>query len=61
MSGSSRGGKLYGLMASGQTVPNEIVNDIIAEAMVRTAGGADVILYMYTYLQKKYTIKPAKF
>ena len=37
MSGSNRGAQLYKLMSSGEAVPNEIVNDIIAEAMVRKA------------------------
>jgi len=39
MSGSSRGGKLYQLMSSGQPVPDEIVTDILAEAMCRKAAG----------------------
>lgn len=39
MSGSSRGTKLYQLMSSGQPVPDEIVTDILAEAMCRKAGG----------------------
>lgn len=39
MSGSSRGGKLYQLMSSGQPVPDEIVTDILAEAMCRKAPG----------------------
>ena len=37
MSGTKRGGQLYKLMASGESVPNEIVDDILAEAMVRKA------------------------
>jgi len=40
MSGSSRGLKLYQLMASGGSVPNEIVTDILGEAMLRKASGA---------------------
>ena len=43
MSGSSRGGKLYQLMSSGQPVPDEIVTDILAEAMCRKASGNKVI------------------
>ena len=43
MSGSSRGGKLYQLMSSGQPVPDAIVTDIIAEAMCKKAGGNKVI------------------
>lgn len=37
MSGTNRGMQLYKLMASGENVPNEIVDDILAEAMVRKA------------------------
>jgi len=40
MSGSDRGTKLYMLMSSGGAVPNEIVNDIIAEAMCKKAASA---------------------
>ena len=42
MSGSSRGGKLYALMSAGNPVPDEIVTDIIGEAMVKKAGGVKV-------------------
>ena len=42
MSGSARGAKLYQLMSSGEAVPNEIVTDILAEAMIRKAGGSKV-------------------
>ncbi len=34
MSGTNRGGQLYKLMSSGETVPNSIIDDLIAEAMV---------------------------
>ena len=44
MSGSQRGGNLYKLMANGDAVPNGIVNDVIAEAMVKSADGNDVII-----------------
>jgi len=44
MSGSQRGGNLYKLMANGDTVPNGIVNDVIAEAMVKSADGNDAFL-----------------
>jgi len=44
MSGSQRGGNLYKLMANGDTVPNGIVNDVIAEAMVKSADGNDGFL-----------------
>jgi len=40
MSGSSRGGKLYALMSSGTPVPDEIVTDILGEAMVKKASGS---------------------
>ena len=43
MSGSSRGGKLYALMSAGNPVPDEIVTDIIGEAMVKKAGGTKVL------------------
>lgn len=39
MSGSNRGAQLYKIMSAGNPVPNEIVNDIIADAMVRKAAG----------------------
>ena len=42
MSGSARGAKLYQLMSSGEAVPNEIVTDILAEAMIRKSGGSKV-------------------
>ena len=45
MSGSQRGGNLYKLMANGDAVPNGIVNDVIAEAMVKSADGNDVITF----------------
>jgi len=44
MSGSQRGGNLYKLMANGEAVPNGIVNDVIAEAMVKSAAGSDGFL-----------------
>ena len=47
MSGSQRGGNLYKLMANGDAVPNGIVNDVIAEAMVKSAAGCDVIIFLY--------------
>ena len=49
MSGSQRGGNLYKLMSTGEPVPNGIVNDLIAEAMVKFADGNDVCSkYRYT-------------
>ena len=51
MSGSQRGGNLYKLMSTGEPVPNGIVNDLIAEAMVKFADGNDVCSrYRYTYI-----------
>jgi len=35
MSGSKRGQQLYRLMSEGQPVPNVVVNDLLAEAMVQ--------------------------
>jgi len=37
MSGSKRGQQLYMLMANGQNVPNEIVDDLLGEAMLAKA------------------------
>ena len=48
MSGSSRGDILYSKISSGERVSNEIVDDLIGEAMMWTAGGSDVsFCYMY--------------
>lgn len=44
MSGTNRGMQLYKLMASGETVPNEIVDDILAEAMVRKADSKGFLI-----------------
>ena len=44
MSGSQRGSQLYRLMSNGETVPNGIVNDLIAESMIKSAEGNDVII-----------------
>ena len=46
MSGSQRGSQVYRLMSSGETVPNGIVNDLIAESMVKSADGNDVIIIL---------------
>ena len=35
MSGTARGRQLYQLMSNGEAVPNEIVDDLLAEAMVQ--------------------------
>merc|ERR1712141_680742 len=37
MTGSPRGRKLYAIMADGGAVPNEVINDLLAEAMVKKA------------------------
>ena len=62
MSGSQRGGNLYKLMSTGEPVPNGIVNDLIAEAMVKFADGNDVCsIYHNKYIvnqhQKHYDFK----
>ena len=44
MSGSQRGTQLYRLMSNGETAPNGIVNDLIAESMVKSAEGNGVII-----------------
>jgi len=44
MSGTKRGSQLYKLMASGESVPNEIVDDILAEAMVRKADSTGFLV-----------------
>ena len=42
LSGSSRSDTLYEMILNGEAVPDEIVNDLIGEAMMWTAGGSDV-------------------
>ena len=42
MSGSQRGMNLYKVLSSGEAAPNEIVDDLIAEAMIRAAGQSNV-------------------
>lgn len=56
MSGSQRGGNLYKLMANGEAVPNGIVNDVIAEAMVKSAAGNDVIIFSYKSFKKEISL-----
>ena len=41
-SGSYRGDTLYNTISSGERVSNEIVDELIGEAMMWTAGGSDV-------------------
>ena len=38
MSGTPRGRQLYQLMANGQAVPNAVVDDLLAEAMVKKSS-----------------------
>ena len=40
-------------MANGEAVPNGIVNDVIAEAMVKSAAGSDVIVLSYRSFMKQ--------
>ena len=47
MSGSYRGDWLYNMMANGERVPNEVVNDILAEVMTLLVDGADVTINKY--------------
>ena len=42
MSGSYRGDTLYSKISTGERVSNEVVDDLIGEAMMWTAGGSDV-------------------
>jgi len=44
MSGSARGRQLYQMMANGEAVPNEVVNDLLAEAMVKKAESKGFIV-----------------
>ena len=44
MSGSYRGDWLYNMMSNGDTVPNEVVNDILADVMILLVEGSDVIV-----------------
>merc|ERR1712198_289838 len=44
MSGSKRGQQLYMLMANGQNVPNEIVDDLLGEAMLAKADSKGFLI-----------------
>merc|ERR1739848_984089 len=44
MSGSPRGRAIYALMADGKPVPNENVNDLLAEAMVKKASSKGFLI-----------------
>ena len=47
MSGSYRGDWLYNMMSNGDTVPNEVVNDMLADVMILLVEGSDVIINKY--------------
>ena len=53
MSGSQRGMNLYKVLSSGEAAPNEIVDDLIAEAMIRAAGQSDVNNQLLLFLLSK--------
>lgn len=38
MSGSTRGRELYQLMSNGESVPNDVIDNLLAEAMVKKAN-----------------------
>merc|ERR1712098_940575 len=44
MSGSKRGQQIYMLMANGNTVPSEIVTDLLGEAMVEKASSSGFLI-----------------
>ena len=45
LSGSYRSDTLYEMILNGEAVPDEIVNDLIGESMMWTAGGSDVRIH----------------
>merc|ERR1711935_717924 len=45
LSGTPRGRQLYALMADGKPVPNEYVNDLLAETMVKKAASKGFLIY----------------
>lgn len=47
MSGSPRGRSLYAIMANGEAVPNEVVNDLLAETMVKKASSKGFLVDGY--------------
>merc|ERR1739844_244910 len=47
MTGSPRGRKLYAIMADGGAVPNEVINDLLAEAMVKKADSKGFLVDGY--------------
>merc|ERR1712088_724826 len=46
MSGSARGRQLYQMMANGEAVPNEVVNDLLADAFVKNIGEPNMVLLL---------------
>jgi len=44
LSGTARGRQLYALMADGKPVPNEYVNDLLAETMVKKAASKGFLI-----------------
>merc|ERR1712008_612432 len=44
LSGTPRGRQLYALMADGKPVPNEYVNDLLAETMVKKAASKGFLI-----------------
>ena len=49
MSGTPRGRQLYQMMSNGEPVPNEVVDDLLAEAMVKKAE-SKVIFLLWWYI-----------
>merc|ERR1712025_620360 len=47
MSGTPRGRQLYAIMADGEAVPNEVINDLLAEAMVKKADSKGFLVDGY--------------
>ena len=48
LSGTARGRQLYALMADGKPVPNEYVNDLLAETMVKKAASKVIYILIYS-------------
>ncbi len=44
MTGSARGRELYQMMADGKPVPNEVVDELLAEAMLKRVNSSKVCL-----------------
>ena len=54
MTGTPRGRQLYAIMADGGAVPNEVINDLLAEAMVKKADSkvSEIGLRKFIFLVK---------